>query len=484
MVSLNPTSITLTQEWSIGKPVDQGGFGKVFLAQSVDEPSAVAKFVPKEPGASRELLFENPDGMPNVVPILDKGEWDGYWVLVMPRADKSLKDYMEEMGGHLSVTEATRVLTDIAEALSAIDGRIVHRDIKPANVLLLKGEWCLADFGISRYAEATTAPDTHKYYMTASYAAPEQWRGDRATGATDVYALGIVGYELLAGRRPFEGPDYRNQHLQATPTPISGIPAKLQSLIAACLNKSMGARPTAQSLLRRLAGTGSNGSDAQRLLQEANEVAAQRQAEVARQLSVEQSEAERRVSLGRDASNSWDILMQLLQGAVEEGAPDSTPSPGLSRWSWSLNEANLTVMPFTTLRGPVDLPFELIAYSSIQLLVPDQEHRYAGRSHSLWYCDAQEAGVFRWYETAFWLLANQTSALEPFALNPGRDADRAILPGMHTFQIARPFVAIDQGSEDEFIERWIGWFAQAALGKLRRPNHMPEQNPAGSWRNT
>ena len=482
MVSLSPTSITLTQEWSIGRPLDQGGFGKVFLAQSVDEPSAVAKFVRKEPGANRELLFENPDGMPNVVPILDKGEWDGYWVLVMPRADKSLKDYMEEMGGRLSVDETIRVLTDIAGALSAIDGHIVHRDIKPANVLLLKGEWCLADFGISRYAEATTAPNTHKYYMTPPYAAPEQWRGDRATGATDVYALGVVGYELLAGRLPFEGPDYRHEHLQATPTRIPGLPARLQSLIAACLNKSTGARPTAQSLLGRLAGAGSNASNAQQLLQEANEVAAQRQAEVARQQSVAQSDAERRVSLGRDASNSWDILMELLQGAVEESAPDSTPSPGLSRWSWSLNEANLTVMPFTTLRGPVDLPFEVIAYSSILLRISDQEHRYGGRSHSLWYCDAQETGVFRWYETAFWLLANQTSPVEPFALDPGRDADRAILPGLHTLRVARPFVAIDQGDEDEFIERWLGWFAQAALGKLRRPSHMPEQDAAGSWR--
>ena len=99
---MDSTNITLAQEWHIGEPLGGGGFGRVFQAQSVEEPSAVAKFVPKAPGAERELLFENPDGMPNVVPILDKGEWAGYWVLVMPRADESLEDYMEEMEDRLS----------------------------------------------------------------------------------------------------------------------------------------------------------------------------------------------------------------------------------------------------------------------------------------------------------------------------------------------------------------------------------------------
>ncbi len=69
--------------------------------------------------------------------------------------------------------DAIGVLSDIAEALVAIADRIVHRDLKPENVLLLKGQWCLADFGIARYAEATTALDTQKYAMTPPYAAPE-----------------------------------------------------------------------------------------------------------------------------------------------------------------------------------------------------------------------------------------------------------------------------------------------------------------------
>jgi serine/threonine-protein kinase len=96
--------------------------------------------------------------------------------------------------------------------------------------LLLNGRWCLADFGISRYAEATTAPDTRKYAMTAPYAAPEQWQFERATAATDIYALGVIGYEMLAGARPIAGPSpeqYREQHLQQTPPQLQNVSSPL-----------------------------------------------------------------------------------------------------------------------------------------------------------------------------------------------------------------------------------------------------------------
>jgi eukaryotic-like serine/threonine-protein kinase len=121
-----------------------------------------AKLVPKAPGADRELLFINIADARNVVPIVDSGEHAGYWVLVMPRAGFSLRKYLDASGGLLALPEAVEVLKDVCDALADLAGRVVHRDLKPENVLRLNGRWCLADFGISRYVEATTAPDMQK----------------------------------------------------------------------------------------------------------------------------------------------------------------------------------------------------------------------------------------------------------------------------------------------------------------------------------
>jgi eukaryotic-like serine/threonine-protein kinase len=167
-------------------------------------------------------------------------------VLVMPRAEKSLRQHLDDAAGPLEAVEAAAILSDIATALADLDGKVVHRDLKPENVLFLDGTWCLADFGISRYAEATTALDTRKYALSKEYAAPERWRSERATTATDVYALGVIAYELLSGSRPFAGPelhDFREQHLHRAPERLAAVPATFGALIEECLYKAAGARP-------------------------------------------------------------------------------------------------------------------------------------------------------------------------------------------------------------------------------------------------
>ena len=78
----------------------------------------------------------------------------------MPLAERSLRHLVNEREGRLEPSEALEVVRDIATALADLDGRVVHRDLKPENVLLLADRWCLCDFGIARYADATTAPDT------------------------------------------------------------------------------------------------------------------------------------------------------------------------------------------------------------------------------------------------------------------------------------------------------------------------------------
>lgn len=229
-------------KWHVGEPLDAGGFASVYAASSDWCSEAVVKLIPKAPGADRELLFEDLSGVPNVVPVLDRGEWEDFWVLAMPKAAKSLRQHLRE-GQHLDADEVVQILQDLAEALVALENRVVHRDIKPENILLLDGRWCLADFGIARYVDATTATNTWKNAKTRPYAAPEQWREESTTSATDIYATGVVAYELLAGELPFPGPDFRSQHLHTNPRTIPGLSDKLQSLVQACIYKGPQARP-------------------------------------------------------------------------------------------------------------------------------------------------------------------------------------------------------------------------------------------------
>lgn len=116
--------------------------------------------------------------------------------------------------------------------------------------------------------------------------------------------------------------------------------------------------------------------------------------------------------------------------------------------------------------------------------MPPDHYGYEGRSHSLWYCDAQEAGRYQWFETAFMLLAftGKMARQDPFSLDPGEEAARAVRSGIADIQVAWPFTATMAGELDEFIGRWAGWLAAAAQHQLYHPGSMPERDPKGSWR--
>ena len=90
--------INLDREWRLGDQLGAGGFAKVYLAQAEDGDPAVIKLIPKAPGAQRELLFEDLNGVPNVVPVIETGEWGDYLVLVMDQAEMSLRDYLSKSG--------------------------------------------------------------------------------------------------------------------------------------------------------------------------------------------------------------------------------------------------------------------------------------------------------------------------------------------------------------------------------------------------
>ncbi|WBB66908.1 serine/threonine-protein kinase [Micromonospora sp. WMMD812] len=496
--------LLLASEWTLGEQVGGGGFGRVLEASSDQVPNAVAKLVPKGPGAERELLFVDLAGARNVVPIIDRGETEDNWVLVMPRAEKSLREHIESAQGRLSLAEALTILTDIATALSDLHGRVVHRDLKPENVLLLDGHWCLADFGISRYAESSTAPDTRKYSMTPPYAAPEQWRGIRATSATDVYALGVIAYELLSGNWPFEGPeahDFREQHLHQNPELLSGVPLPIAAMIDECLYKGMDARPTPSNLLARLTrAVEATPSAGLAQLQQANLAEVNRIREEERAASEARSEEERREELAQSASRALTRMMDYLKDAILANAPAATfaqrqpaagPQARRSRdgWTISLNGAKLVFDgPLQEQRHPWGqsrTPIDVVASAGLSLVAPSNYQGYEGRSHSLWYCDAQTAGEYHWYETAFMdqpMMRAGDRPRDPYALSPGSDAAEAIGPGLMRVQVAWPFTPLSIDAMDEFVDRWAGWLALASQGKLQRPMMMPEKQPQGSWR--
>lgn len=227
-----------------------GGFGRVHAALSPEGRQVVLKFVPKAPQAQRELLFEGLKGE-NVLPIERTLETDQEYVLVMPRAEGSLKEALDNAGGQFTESKALEVLQNIAAALASLDGQVVHRDLKPENVLFWQGHWCLADFGIARYAEATIADITFKLSGTLPYLAPERFRLDRATIKSDVYSLGIMAFEMVEGRVPFIG-DFQQAHLHTAVPPMTvGSPA-YQQLVLDCLTKAPEARPAPARILTRL----------------------------------------------------------------------------------------------------------------------------------------------------------------------------------------------------------------------------------------
>jgi serine/threonine-protein kinase len=489
--------IKLAHTWTLAKKRGGGGFGTVYEATNETGDQAAVKLVLKKAGADREtLIATDVTGLPKVVPILDSGEDRSDYVLVMPLADRSLEDEVAARGGSIPVDEAVPIFADIAEALEAVHGKgIVHRDLKPPNALLIEGQWKLSDFGIARYAEATTAAHTFKFMGTMAYMAPERWVGERAREPSDIYSFGVTAFEILTGSPPFAGPDeadFADQHRHQAPSSPAGVPPSLASLILECLDKASEARPTAANILHRLRRMGGPASAGSAALQAANAARAAANADASAKLSTARDAHERRVLLVSSATDRLRQIAATIQERIDEDAPlasNSTVRTRTSGWSRSLGPA--TIWMDEILPAPEDAwggyppAFEVIAHSAIGVRIPQNRHGWEGRAHSLWFCDAKEAGVFRWFETAFMImpLINKMSTVDPFSLPPGADAGVGIAPVIGNIQVAWPFLPFDQGDDAEFIDRWLEWFAAASQGQLSKPSSMPERSDAqGSWR--
>jgi serine/threonine-protein kinase len=331
--------------------------------------------------------------------------------------------------------------------------------------------------------------------MSPPYAAPERWRFERATSAADVYSLGVIAHEMLTGRRPFAGPgwdDFRDQHLHLEAPEVTAVPAPLAALVAECLWKAPGSRPTPRNLLGRLQRALTSSSPGAMRLQAAHAAHVEEEARVQALASSAASEAERRGALFDVAAAGLKVITERLRQQVIDNAPSAVPDHSSKADDWALKLGSGSIgldRPKRTATDPWGHPrwappFDVVASAAIGITIPQDRFGHQGRLHSLWYCDAQEAGVYRWYETAFMVspLIPKTTAYSPIAFEPCENAGKALSSTMAEWQVAWPFTPVDQGEQDAFIERWLEWFGQAAAGELRRPSSMPERPPDGSWR--
>lgn len=275
---------TLGDGYTLERELGGGGMSRVFVArENALGREVVVKVLAPELSASvsaerftREIATAARLQQANIVPVLAAGTSDGVPYYTMPYVKgESLRAQMAR-GMPLSMHDRLNVLRDVARALAYAHGEgVIHRDIKPDNILLSAGTAVVTDFGIAKAISAArtydgppagtndgTLTQAGSSIGTPAYMAPEQAVGDAVDHRADLYAWGVVAYELLSGAHPFAGKTGTSQliaaHLTETPVALAmrspDVPREVVALVMQCLAKAPGDRPaSAHVLLEQLA---------------------------------------------------------------------------------------------------------------------------------------------------------------------------------------------------------------------------------------
>lgn len=254
--------VTLSGRYRLQRLIATGGMGQVWEAVDSRLGRRVAVKVLKQEFSSDPEFLERFRAEARIVAMLnhpgiaavhDYGETDmdgegrtAY--LVMELVNGEPLNSVLKRTGRLSLRHALDMLEQTGRALQvAHTAGLVHRDVKPGNILITpNGQVKLTDFGIAKAVDAVPVTQTGMVMGTAQYIAPEQALGEDATAASDVYSLGVVGYEAVSGKRPFVGDGALTvamKHIKETPAPLpADLPPNVRELIEVTLVKNPGLR--------------------------------------------------------------------------------------------------------------------------------------------------------------------------------------------------------------------------------------------------
>jgi serine/threonine protein kinase/Tfp pilus assembly protein PilF len=269
---LSALQSSLAQSYRIERELTGGGMSRVFLAEEIAlrRRVVIKTLAPEMAAAVNVDRFRSEIAViarlqhPHIIPLFTANATGRFLYYTMPFvAGESLRDRLATAGA-LAVDDALRIWRDILDALGhAHAGGIVHRDIKPANILLSGRNALVADFGIARAIEASVSEARAGVtgpIGTPAYMAPEQASGGKIDQRADIYAAGLVMYEMLAGHGPFAAAsarEYVDAHVHrdppAEPLRRPDVPAPLAALVVRCLTKEPASRPeSADAVLAEL----------------------------------------------------------------------------------------------------------------------------------------------------------------------------------------------------------------------------------------
>ncbi len=247
----------LADRYQIEREIGRGGMATVYLARDLRHDSSVAvKVLHPELAAFigqsrflREIRVTAQLHHPNILPIFDSGYSGTLHYYVTPYIDGETLAGRIAREHQLPLNSSLEIACEVADALAAAHARgLVHRDIKPANILLAHGHAIVADFGIAHLAgpNAEKLTDSGITLGTAAYMSPEQAAGGEVDGRSDIYSLGCVLYEMLAGNPPFAGANTQAviaRHMVDDAPPIASVRRAVTPLIEQTIRKAMAKAP-------------------------------------------------------------------------------------------------------------------------------------------------------------------------------------------------------------------------------------------------